>query len=396
MCKIPDMKRSSAKRYGRYILASMIGIFFAFPPGAFAAGPPVPSEISKPMAQVLLLIISVLALMIALLANVVNGAAQLFIERYRKTRKEKEENNTIKIVSLMLACLLSGSLFAADEAAAVTVGGSLIGGLAPISFYAMISVIGIELIILLALLYNLKALLAKETAVSAAVGETSKSTFSWNKWWDKVNSLRPIQEEANIDLGHDYDGIRELDNRLPPWWLYGFYLCIMVAGIYLYRYHVAHTAPLPQEELQIAMNRAETEKEEYLKKSANKVDENSVAYLSDAASLEAGKKIFIMICSACHVADGGGSVGPNLTDAYWLHGGSIKDIFKTIKYGWPDKGMKSWKDDYSPVQIAQIASYVKSLQGTKPGKPKEPQGILYDEKITVPATVSAKATANKK
>jgi cytochrome c oxidase cbb3-type subunit 3 len=235
-------------------------------------------------------------------------------------------------------------------------------------------------------LYNLKVLLAKESVAKAK----TKPAFSFSKWWEKANKLRPIQEEANIDLGHDYDGIRELDNRLPPWWLYGFYCCILFAVIYLYRFHVAHTAPLPKEELQIAMNIAAAEKEAYLKNAANNVNENTVTYLTDPASLEDGKKIFTTICMACHQADGGGNVGPNLTDKYWLHGGSIKDIFKTIKYGWPEKGMKSWEDDYSPLQIAHIASYVKSLQGTKPAKPKEPQGTLYEETETAPAADSAK------
>jgi cytochrome c oxidase cbb3-type subunit 3 len=81
-----------------------------------------------------------------------------------------------------------------------------------------------------------------------------------------------------------------------------------------------------------------------------------------------------------------------MTDNYFIHGGSIKDIFKTIKYGYPEKGMKSWKDDYSPTQIAQLASYVKSLVGTKPAKGKEPQGVLYDEKASAaPAIDSTKA-----
>jgi cytochrome c oxidase cbb3-type subunit 3 len=150
---------------------------------------------------------------------------------------------------------------------------------------------------------------------------------------------------------------------------------------------------LSKEEYEIAMNDAAIEKEAYLKKAANKVDENTVVYLKDAASLEAGKKIFTTTCMACHTADGGGAVGPNLTDDYWLHGGSIKDIFKTIKYGWPEKGMKSWKDDYSPVQIAQLASFVKSLHGTKPAKPKEPQGVLYEEKAAAPAAADSAKTA---
>ena len=105
------------------------------------------------------------------------------------------------------------------------------------------------------------------------------------------------------------------------------------------------------------------------------------------------------MCAACHAADGGGGVGPNLTDDYWLHGGSAKDIFKTITYGQPDKGMKSWKDDYSPLQIQQITSYVMSLHGTKPSTPKEPQGDIYKggdaPGADSAANKAADSTANK-
>ena len=127
------------------------------------------------------------------------------------------------------------------------------------------------------------------------------------------------------------------------------------------------------------MAQGEAEKAAYLEKAANNVDENTVKLITDKDQLAAAKQIFTTVCAACHTATGAGNVGPNLTDDYWLHGGSIKDVFKTIKYGWPDKGMKSWKDDYSPVQIAQLASYVKSLHGTNPPNPKAPQGTLYTE-----------------
>jgi cytochrome c oxidase cbb3-type subunit 3 len=328
--------------------------------------------------------------MIALLANVVMGAAQLYLQRFHEEKKSSHPGNTGKILSMIALLLVGSAVFAADPVAAAPAVDSSIGGLAASSFYALVTVIGLELFILLFLVYNLKKLLSKEAALATSSTEAAKPPFNFSKWWwENFNSLRPIQEETNIDLGHDYDGIRELDNRLPPWWLYGFYLCIIVGVIYLYRYHIAHTAPLSQEELQIAMVQADEAKEEFLKKSASKVDENTVTYLSDATNLEAGKKIFITICAACHQPDGGGGVGPNLTDTYWLHGGSVKDIFKTIKYGWPEKGMKSWKDDYSPQQIAQLSSFVKSLQGTKPGKPKEPQGVLYEELKTVPASADS-------
>jgi len=256
---------------------------------------------------------------------------------------------------------------------------------------------GVELLVILLLLFNLKLLLKKEIAAVAAVAEVEVEAeeSSWIKWWDKINKFRPVHEESNIDLGHNYDGIRELDNRLPPWWLYGFYLCIVFAGIYLYRYHVAHTAPLSREELSIAMAKAEVEKEAYLKKSANKVDETNVTYLADASALAEGKKLFTAMCAACHAADGGGLVGPNLTDDYWIHGGDIKSIFKTIKYGVAEKGMKSWKDDYSPSQMAQLASYIKSLKGTKPAVAKEPQGVIYQEQAAGADTTKVNADTSK-
>ena len=390
------MKIASLKKYHVLLLAVITTIICSLPTGAFAAGPPVPSEMSNTLAQMLVVIIAALLLVIVMLANVLIGAAEIFTQRFKEAKKNGTSGDAVKVLSALLFCLIGSSVFAADApaAAAPAVSSAVeFGGLSATSFYTLISVIGIEVIIIIGLLYNLKRILAKEVLVSGIEAEAKHAkSFDFGKWWwEKVNSMRPVQEEANIDLGHDYDGIRELDNRLPPWWLYGFYCCIIFAVIYLYRFHVAHSAPLSKEEYAISMNEAAAAKEEYLKKSANKVDESNVVYLKDAASLDAGKKIFTTICMACHLTDGGGSVGPNLTDKYWLHGGSIKDIFKTIKYGWPEKGMKSWKDDYSPVQIAQLASYVKSLQGTTPAKAKEPQGVLYEETAAPAATAGDSA-----
>ncbi len=364
---------------------------------AFAAGPPKVSDLSNPLAQVLLVIIVGLLLAIGLLANVILGAAQVYLQRFKDERK-KSGTTAAKALMVAMICLTSVSLFAAatpTDPAATAVVETTIAGLSFTSFYVLVGVIGLELLIMIVLLINLKKLLAKESLVLAEAAIANNEPIvakesAFIKWWHKVNSLKPIQEESTIDLGHNYDGIRELDNRLPPWWLYGFYLCIIFAGVYLYRYHVARSAPLSAEELSISIEKAAIDNEVYLKKSANNVDENTVTYLSSPADHEAAKKIFSTICAACHLPDGGGSVGPNLTDAYWIHGGSIKDIFKTLKYGWPEKGMKSWKDDYSPLQLAQLASYVKSLQGNKPAKPKEAQGALYEEKAS--ATKPADST----
>ena len=255
----------------------------------------------------------------------------------------------------------------------------------------MASVIFLELLVIMVLLMNIKFLLKKEE--QKLIPEAEMEIIKRNKlsWWDKFNKLRPVSQEADLDLGHDYDGIRELNNRLPPWWLYGFYLSIIIAVIYLWRFHVSHTGPSSIEEYESSVATAELKVQEYLKTKGENVDENTVTLLTDPADIQAGKAIFTnpINCVPCHREDGGGIVGPNLTDDYWLYGGSIKDIFKTIKYG-TNKGMRSWKDDFSARQIAQVASYVKSLHGTNPPNPKEPAGDLYKEEVSKPAADSIK------
>jgi cytochrome c oxidase cbb3-type subunit 3 len=135
----------------------------------------------------------------------------------------------------------------------------------------------------------------------------------------------------------------------------------------------------------VAVEESKVEVDAYLKKSGNLIDENSVTLLTDKKSMDEGGVIFQEKCAVCHLADGGGLVGPNLTDKYWIHGGDIKSIFKTIKYGVPAKGMISWQNAYSGKQMQSIASYVKSLQGTTPAKAKEPQGDLFNEGGAAPA-----------
>ncbi len=195
----------------------------------------------------------------------------------------------------------------------------------------------------------------------------------------KLTDATPVEREEEVATDHEYDGIRELDNNLPPWWLAGFYISIAFAVIYLLRFHVFQTAPLAQEELKIELAEAEAATAEYLKNAANLVDESSVEMLSDESRLLAGGEIFAKNCAVCHANDGGGGVGPNLTDPYWIHGAGIKDVFKTVKYGVPAKGMVPWKDQLSASEMQEVASYVLSLKGTSPANPKEPQGELVEE-----------------
>jgi cytochrome c oxidase cbb3-type subunit 3 len=214
--------------------------------------------------------------------------------------------------------------------------------------------------------------------VAKEVKAPRPALINWKKLWDKMNQFKPLDHEASIDTGHSYDGIHELDNITPPWFKVGFILSIFFAFGYMYRYHVAKSAPMQVEEYAIEMADAKLRQEEYLKNQKDNVDENTVVMLN-ADGISSGAVLYKNNCIACHGAQGQGGVGPNLTDEYWIHEGGIKDIFKTLKYGWQEKGMKSWKDDFSPVQMAQLSSFVISLKGTKPPTPKEPQGDLYKE-----------------
>ena len=326
-------------------------------------------------------LISLVCLMLVLLfviGMLATTLRQLTMVIRDKMRKEKETKPTgIKSVLLLAAFSLSAlSSFGAEVAAKPAT--NMISGIPTNDFYAIFSVLVLEIAVIFALAIYIRLFLNILRRQPETAQEAEKiARKSW--FWDKFNAAATIEQEKDILLDHDYDGIQELDNSLPPWWKYGFYLTIIVGVIYLYRFHVSHDGPSSKEEYVEAMQQAEEQKAAYLAKSANNVDESTVTLLTDPNEIAAGKEIFVKTCVACHLADGGGSVGPNLTDEYWLHGGSIKDIFKTIKYGWQDKGMKSWKDDFSPKQIQELASFVKSLKGTHPAVPKAPQGQLYIE-----------------
>ena len=192
--------------------------------------------------------------------------------------------------------------------------------------------------------------------------------------WVKLMGLRPLSEEKDMMLDHDFDGITELDNPTPAWFNVLFYGSILFGVVYLLNYHVLKWSPLQDEEYAIEMKAAEVEKAAYLAKAGNLIDENSVKVDNSPAVIAAGKAVYMQNCVACHVADGGGSVGPNLTDEYWIHGGTINSIFKTIKYGVPEKGMIAWEKTLTAKQTADLSNFILTLKGTKPANPKEPQG----------------------
>jgi cytochrome c oxidase cbb3-type subunit 3 len=202
--------------------------------------------------------------------------------------------------------------------------------------------------------------------------------WKWgNKMYQKLLGSRPIEEEGEIILDHNYDGIKELDNRLPPWWVYLFYITIIFGVVYLVRFHIFND--YDQElEYEQEMAAARLAIEEYKKTAKDLVDVNTVELLTEASDLSAGEAIFTGNCAVCHMNDGGGGIGPNLTDDYWILGGGIKNVFRTISEGGrAGKGMVAWKTNLKPSEIAQVSSYVLSMHGTTPANPKDPEGEVW-------------------
>jgi len=198
------------------------------------------------------------------------------------------------------------------------------------------------------------------------------------KIWNKLNGAVPIEREDEILLEDDFDGIKELDNKIPPWFNLLFIITVIIAVIYMLNFYVFKTGKLQYQEYQEEMHEAAIQKAELIKSGAL-VNENTVTRLTDMSSLNAGKNIFKTNCVPCHGPEAGGVIGPNLTDDYWIQGGGIKNIFHTITNGVPAKGMISWQTQLNPRQIQEVASYVMSLHGTHPANAKPPQGEKYVE-----------------
>ncbi|WP_367389561.1 cbb3-type cytochrome c oxidase N-terminal domain-containing protein [Lewinella sp. LCG006] len=199
----------------------------------------------------------------------------------------------------------------------------------------------------------------------------------WQRWYKDMTKAVPVEKEADVMLDHNYDGIRELDNILPPWWVGLFYATIIIGVVYFSYYHIADKGLSSSEQYIADVEQAEEEVKAYLAQQADQVDENTVVMLEDENELALGASIFLNKCAVCHGPEGQGGVGPNMTDNYFIHGGSINDVFKTIKYGVPEKGMISWKSQLRSSDMQRVASYILTLVGTNPPNPKDPEGDLY-------------------
>lgn len=246
-------------------------------------------------------------------------------------------------------------------------------------FIAMVAIILIGIEVILGAMNSLADAMMTEEQKKAI--EAQKATAKANAWYKKLYhkllDQKPIEEEGEIILDHNYDGIKELDNSLPPWWLYGFYLTIIFAVVYMARYHI-FDGETQLEEYQNEVAAAQVEIEEYKKTAKDLVDAETVVALTEPSDLAAGADIYKLNCIACHRADGGGGIGPNLTDDHWILGGGIKNIFHTVSEGGRSgKGMIAWKQSLKPLEIAQVSSYILTLYGTEPVDAKEPEGDVW-------------------
>ena len=225
------------------------------------------------------------------------------------------------------------------------------------------------------------AKIEKAEMLKEGINPEEVDNWAWaKKLINKWTEAKAIEEEGEIVLDHNYDGIKELDNNLPPWWVYMFYATIIFAVVYLVKYEMMGA---PNQDMEYAQSVAQAKRELAAFRSTSKeaiIDAETVTVLTDESDLSRGKAVYNLNCAACHIADGGGGIGPNLTDEYWILGGGIKNVFTTITNGGRDgKGMVAWGKTLKPKDIQKVASYIMAMQGTTPAKPKPPQGELYKD-----------------
>jgi len=377
------------------IMASVFLLLPAFTVLAKGGGTAPETVSSTNWLAILLVFVAVILLV------VIWGLGQVLLTLNKQLLQKRKGNYTGPLAILILTFMsLSDTAQAqtADAAAAVSPLAPNYGGLSQLEFYAIATVIGLEIVVILFLAFMVRRSYRELTGSSDIALATSVKESRFSVLWSKLDKnvftrAVPVEQEADVLLDHDYDGIKELDNALPPWWKWGFYFTIIVAVIYIFNYHVFGTGKNPEQEYAAEMAEGKRLEEQYKARTKNLVDENNIT-LADADGIAAGKALYTTSCVACHMADGGGGIGPNLTDEYWIHGGGLNDIYKTLKIGYPDKGMQSWESLYSPAQLRNLTSFVRSLKGTKPATPKAPQGDIFSE-TAAPAAATAVIPAAK-
>lgn len=336
---------------------------------------------SNPLFISMGVLTAVLLFVIVILAGVLKTSV--------KTKVREIVNS--KALSLALLLLPSIGAFAQNDKPESLYVATPIGGMHPMAFYSLFVVLLLELFVILWLCLMILRIIVKREAASAATAKepAKKSAFSVF-FTRKILGVKPIEAEKDVLLDHDYDGIKELDNDLPPWWKYGFYMTIITGVIYLTGYHITGSFKLQAQEYERDIAEAEAAVNAYKTKMALNVDESNAMFLTEGDKIAKGKDIFMKNCVACHGNAGEGKIGPNLTDEYWLYGGSAGEVFKTVKYG-TNKGMQAWKESLSPVDMQNVISFIHTLQGTNPPNAKAAEGKPYTPGT---ASTSSDSTTN--
>ncbi len=299
--------------------------------------------------------------------------------------------NKLKIYSTLLTLLLTTPIWAAEEGAEGT--SKLDWAIENIVMIMGVAVIASALYLLWT---ATKTIWRAQTASKfeaqglsheVAVAKAKKESFL-SYIYQQLDGGVSLEKESDVLLNHNYDGIQELDNNLPPWWVGMFYATIVFAFVYIGIYHFSDIGKLQIEEYEQEVIEAERAIAAYnaaqkAEKAAN-LSAETVTALTDTDRLAAGQANFKSYCAACHGMKGEGieNLGQNLTDKYWIHGGSINDIFRTISEGVPGKPMVAWKEAISAEEIQELASYIMTLQGTNPPNARPPEGEIYGEGAT--------------
>lgn len=298
-----------------------------------------------------------------------------------------KKNKLKKQLVITLLALLSSSLVFAQGAGAAgaatpasneTYNSLLANGLI---FFAGLTMLGAVLALfhLLSMMIKVQQIkIYQEQGIEAYLQDVEKTNKEswWKRQYKAWTNVVPVEKEDTVMLDHNYDGIRELDNSLPPWWVAMFYITIFLGVVFLAYYHVLG-GPSQSDEYNAEMKVAEQAKAAFAATQANNIDEDNLEASADAKDLSIGQTIFSTNCVACHGAKGEGGVGPNLTDEFWIHGGGITNVFKTVKNGVPEKGMIAWSAQLKPADILKVSSFILTLQGSNPPNGKAPQGTKY-------------------
>ncbi len=317
------------------------------------------------------------------LVFVIWGMGQVLIALSGQLMNKTKEDRKIAMLSVVVILSMVSNNVMAQTAGATDVAATVLpnyGGVSPNTFYLLVAVIVTEIFAVLFLFFSIKRVMAEllPEKVAAAAKKSSMADL-WTRLDSKFfTKAVPVEQEADALLDHDYDGIQELDNSLPPWWKYGFIITIGFACVYLLNFHVFGNGKNPTQEYAAEMASAQLAKEAYEANNKDKIDEANVP-MADATGINRGKENYMANCVACHGTQGEGGAGPNLTDDYWLHKGSLNAIYHTLKVGYAEKGMQSWSIKFNPKEMSEIASFVKTLKGTNPPNGKAPQGDIYTE-----------------